>query len=194
LSRCSASRTALPTDDKWTFEIKFDGDRCIGMKRGKEVTLFSRNRNVLSKRFPRVVEAVASLGGDFVLDGELVAFDPQGRPSFQLLQNNLSRFIEKRPWSYISPLEGDSKDHHRAFLSEAAMITKTKVWRAAKLLACGRHSHARKKTPLWEASSPSAELLNGERRHTAFIIEVDGTAGKQTCPPRNTSDRKDEPE
>ena len=55
--------------------------------------LFSRNEKVLNKRFPKVVEALSSLGGDFVLDGELVAIDPQGRPSFQLLQNNLSRAL-----------------------------------------------------------------------------------------------------
>ena len=55
--------------------------------------MFSRNEKVLNKRFPKVVDALASLGGDFVLDGELVAFDPQGRPSFQLLQNNLSRAL-----------------------------------------------------------------------------------------------------
>ena len=85
--------TALPANEKWTFEIKFDGYRCIAVKRGREVTLFSRNEKVLNKRFPKVVEALASLGGDFVLDGELIAFDPQGRPSFQLLQNNLSRAL-----------------------------------------------------------------------------------------------------
>ena len=39
------------------------------------------------------VEALASLGGDFVLDGELVAIDPQGKPSFQLLQSDLSQSI-----------------------------------------------------------------------------------------------------
>jgi bifunctional non-homologous end joining protein LigD len=46
---------------------------------------------VLNKRFQKVAQALTSLAGDFVLDGELVAFDHQGRPSFQLLQNNLSR-------------------------------------------------------------------------------------------------------
>jgi bifunctional non-homologous end joining protein LigD len=85
--------TALPGDEKWTFEIKFDGYRCIAVKRGTAITLFSRNEKVLNKRFPKVVDALASLGSDFVLDGELVAFDPQGRPSFQLLQNNQSRAL-----------------------------------------------------------------------------------------------------
>ena len=58
------------------------------MKRGSAVTLFSRNEKVLNERFPKVVDALGSLEGDFVVDGELVAMDPQGRPSFQLLQNN----------------------------------------------------------------------------------------------------------
>jgi ATP-dependent DNA ligase len=53
------------------------------MQRGSEVTLFSRNRKILSKRFPRTGDAIAKLKGDFV---QLVAFDMQGRLSFQLLQ------------------------------------------------------------------------------------------------------------
>ena len=85
--------TALPAGEKWTFEIKFDGYRCIAVKRGREVTLFSRNQKVLNRRFPVIVDVLASLAGDFVFDGELVALDPQGRPSFQLLQNNLSRSL-----------------------------------------------------------------------------------------------------
>jgi len=85
--------TALPTDEKWTFEFKFDGYRCIAVKRGREIALFFAQWEVLNKRFLKVVEALALLEGDFVLDGELVAFAPQGRPSFQLLQNNLSRSL-----------------------------------------------------------------------------------------------------
>ena len=85
--------TALPAGEQWTFEIKFDGYRCIAVKCAREATLFSRHKKVLNKRFPFVVEALASLGGDFVLDGELVAIDPQGKSSFQLLQSNLSQSI-----------------------------------------------------------------------------------------------------
>ena len=84
---------ALPPNGKWTFEIKFDGYRCIAAKVRQEVTLFSRHKKVLNKRFPGVVDALASLDSDFVLDGELVALDSKGRPSFQTLQNNLSRTL-----------------------------------------------------------------------------------------------------
>jgi ATP-dependent DNA ligase len=48
---------------------------------------------VLNKRFPDVAQALASIGGDFVLDGELVALDFQGRPSFQMLQVTTSQSI-----------------------------------------------------------------------------------------------------
>ena len=85
--------TALPAGEKWTFEIKLDGYRCIAVKRGREVTLFSRHEKVLNRRFPGVVEALALLQGDFVLDGELVALDSQGRPSFQLLQTSISQSL-----------------------------------------------------------------------------------------------------
>jgi bifunctional non-homologous end joining protein LigD len=85
--------TTLPAGERWTFEIKFDGYRCIAVKREREATLSSRHKKVLNKRFPGVVEALVSLKGDFVLDGELVALDSQGKPSFQLLQDSLSQAV-----------------------------------------------------------------------------------------------------
>ncbi len=82
--------TDLPENENWRFEIKFDGYRCISVKKGPEVTLFSRNKNVLNDRFPDVVDGLRLIDGDFVLDGEIVALDAEGRPSFQLLQNHRS--------------------------------------------------------------------------------------------------------
>jgi bifunctional non-homologous end joining protein LigD len=87
------SVTALPAGEKWTFEIKLYGYRCIVVRRGKEVTLFSRHEKVLNRRFLGVVQALSPLDGDFVLDGELVALDSQAIPSYQLLQGAFSQTL-----------------------------------------------------------------------------------------------------
>jgi bifunctional non-homologous end joining protein LigD len=80
-----------PAGDEWSFEIKFDGYRCLAVKVGNKVTLFSRNENKLNERFPAVAEALGAVVGDFAIDGEVVALDSKGRPSFQFLQNSGSR-------------------------------------------------------------------------------------------------------
>jgi ATP-dependent DNA ligase len=50
-------------------------------------TLYSRRQNVLNQRFPNIAIALKDLPDDTVVDGELVALDPYGRPDFNLLQN-----------------------------------------------------------------------------------------------------------
>ncbi|MGZ5537539.1 MAG: non-homologous end-joining DNA ligase [Chthoniobacterales bacterium] len=83
--------TSLPNESNWTFEIKFDGYRCLALKNDDEVKLVSRNEKLLNARFPNVVRALAEVPGDFAIDGEIVALDEEGRPSFQILQNNVSK-------------------------------------------------------------------------------------------------------
>ena len=76
-----------PTTGDWIYELKFDGIRLIVVKRSGTVSLFSRNQNELSKRFPEIVEAIRALpASECVIDGEVVAVDEAGRSSFQLLQ------------------------------------------------------------------------------------------------------------
>jgi bifunctional non-homologous end joining protein LigD len=76
-----------PVAGDWIYELKFDGIRLIAVKTGKTVSLLSRNKNELAGRFPEIVEAVKNLPArEFVIDGEVVALDEEGRSSFQLLQ------------------------------------------------------------------------------------------------------------
>lgn len=75
-----------PKHGDWLYELKFDGYRALALKGGDEVQLLSRNKKNFADRFPEIAEAVGSLRGSFALDGEIVALDEEGRPSFQLLQ------------------------------------------------------------------------------------------------------------
>ena len=76
-----------PATGDWIYELKFDGIRLIAIKGHQKVSLLSRNQNDLSARFPEIVDAVKNLpANEFVVDGEVVAIDEEGRSSFQLLQ------------------------------------------------------------------------------------------------------------
>ncbi|MGV3658846.1 MAG: hypothetical protein ACO1TE_01640 [Prosthecobacter sp.] len=79
----------LPEGPEWIFEIKWDGYRCEAVKNaGSTVALYSRNEKRLNDRFPALAAAFAEISGSWVPDGEVVAIDRNGRPSFQLLQNS----------------------------------------------------------------------------------------------------------
>ena len=78
----------LPEGREWIYEIKFDGYRAEAVRNGKNFDLISRNAKTLKQKYPEVVESLESLTDkDCVIDGEVVALDEKGVPSFQLLQN-----------------------------------------------------------------------------------------------------------
>src|ERR1700730_8713634 len=72
---------------EFLYEIKLDGYRAIAFRSGGKVHLRSRNNKDFAGRYPGVVEALGALPDDTVVDGEVVALDEEGRPSFNILQN-----------------------------------------------------------------------------------------------------------
>lgn len=77
----------LPQGDSWTYQLKLDGYRAVAFKTGRKLHLRSRNNKDFSTRYPSVVRGLAKLPDATVIDGEVVAFDEEGRPSFNALQN-----------------------------------------------------------------------------------------------------------
>src|SRR5260221_140414 len=77
----------LPEGPQWTYEVKLDGYRVIGVKTSRDTILYSRNRKNFNKRYPYIAEALAELPPETVVDGEVVALDDSGRPDFHALQH-----------------------------------------------------------------------------------------------------------
>jgi bifunctional non-homologous end joining protein LigD len=75
--------------DRWLFEIKFDGERCLVFRRDGDVSLFSRNQKQLNEKYPELVSAFEEQKvGSFIADGEIVSFDG-GIASFAKLQQRM---------------------------------------------------------------------------------------------------------
>ncbi len=108
------------SDPAWLYEIKYDGVRVLADRRGERVTLYGRSGQDTTGRYPEVARALRVLPIDrFVIDGEIVALDDAGRPSFQRLQRRMHltsesqvrRLSESEPVVYmifdLVALDGD---------------------------------------------------------------------------------------
>ncbi|CAN5479844.1 ATP-dependent DNA ligase [soil metagenome] len=108
------SRKALPEGEQWAYEPKWDGFRALVFVDGEEVYVQSRGGKPLLRYFPELVMP----RGTYVLDGELVILDDDGKEDFEALGNR------------IHPAESRIK-----MLAEKTPV----IFRAFDLLAVGNH-------------------------------------------------------
>jgi bifunctional non-homologous end joining protein LigD len=88
ITPCLPTKTdKLPSGDLWLHEIKYDGFRVIARKDGDRLRLYSRPGNDMTRRFPLIVDALARLRSrSCIIDGEAVACDENGLPSFERIR------------------------------------------------------------------------------------------------------------
>src|SRR5262249_35578518 len=111
-----APMLATLTDERfsregWLFEEKYDGERCLVFRRGRELSLYSRNRKRLNEKYPELVEALLHQDAtNFIVDGEIVAFKGE-ITSFAQLQQRMGaqhpspELIRRVPvWLYLFDL------------------------------------------------------------------------------------------
>lgn len=86
----------LPTPDHaWGFEFKWDGIRAVAYVDGGRVRLQSRTGEDITPRYPEIHPMGRALGSrEVILDGELVALDDNGRPSFEQIQQRMGLTAE----------------------------------------------------------------------------------------------------
>src|SRR3954470_1343608 len=105
LPQLAKSAKALPSGDKWSYEPKWDGLRSIAFIDGDAVSLQSRNGKPLTRYFPELKFPA----GRYILDGEIVLFDAQGRQDFDALgqrihpaKSRIDMLAEETPTRYIA--------------------------------------------------------------------------------------------
>ena len=84
-----ATAVDAPFDDpRWLFEVKWDGYRSLCYVEGERIRFLSRNQLDLGEKFPDLMAARPEIAAQTaVIDGEILALNPEGKPEFQLLQN-----------------------------------------------------------------------------------------------------------
>lgn len=101
--------TMPPDESRWGFEVKWDGIRAIARSEPGRLRFITRNGNDVSAAYPELRALNRALGShSAMLDGEIVAFDDDGRPSFQALQSRMHvrgesavrRLAAERPVTY----------------------------------------------------------------------------------------------
>jgi ATP-dependent DNA ligase len=113
------SRKVLPEGDEWAYEPKYDGFRALAFMDGGELYLQSRGAKPLRRYFPELVFPE----GRYVMDGELVILDDEGREVFDHLQARLHP-AESR----VKMLAEQTPALYRAF--DLLAVDKTKLMKA----------------------------------------------------------------
>ncbi|MGH2490498.1 MAG: non-homologous end-joining DNA ligase [Candidatus Limnocylindria bacterium] len=107
------------TGPEWVYEEKYDGIRALAYRDGDRVRLLSRTGQDLTPGFPAIVDALRELPDrDFVLDGELVVFDPRGVSRFQLLQRRGVQPRTRTIYAVFDCLRSQGRDLLRRPLEE----------------------------------------------------------------------------
>ena len=126
-------------DDRWAHEVKWDGVRAICHSEPGRLRLFSRNLNEITARYPELSRLNRALSHHrAILDGEVVAFDAEGRPDFGALQQRMHltseaqvrRLAKSAPVTYVlfdllwldgHSLTGEPYEERRARLRELGL-------------------------------------------------------------------------
>jgi ATP-dependent DNA ligase len=155
----------------WASELKLDGFRAVAFKTSGRVYLRSRNDKDFNARYPAVVQALVAMSDETVIDGEIVAFDAAGRPSFSALQNGTTASLI---YYAFDAMIIAGKDVMNEPLSVRCSLLQEDV--LAKL------SEPIRESPVWEASL--TDLISSVKTHG-----LEGLVGKRRDSRYETGER-----
>jgi bifunctional non-homologous end joining protein LigD len=129
----AVSAATLPAGPDWSYEVKWDGYRAQIVKRGPMVSLASRNLKDITRQFPGICEAAVRVRAkDALIDGEIVALDADGRPSFQALHHASTEGLALVFYAF-DLLHLDGRDLSRLPLDERRAALKKTLGRSGLL-------------------------------------------------------------
>ena len=108
----------------WVFERKYDGIRCIVVKKESKVSLFSRNKLNLTRQFPEIVQDLSKQRGSFIADGEIIA-DSFYHLLKRIRSKNSIKFKSKISLQLFDIINNNGKNlKHMPFLERKRILRK----------------------------------------------------------------------
>lgn len=171
-----------PEGPEWIHEQKFDGYRILADKHGDRVTLLSRRMNDWTSQFPTVVAAVKKLPCErALLDGEVAAVMPDGRTSFQALQNAFSGSQASLHYFVFDLLRLDEDDLKNLPLLERKARLHALLGKNAGVLRYSDHVEGSGKRFFQLACKQGLEGIVSKRRDSKYTGGRGGSWVKTKC-------------
>lgn len=166
-----AQLSDLPPFDgpDWIFEIKWDGYRAIAEISPSGNKFYSRNGLTFDKAYPKVFEALKSIGRQAVIDGEIVVFDETGKPNFQKLQNYKSNDNYLIQYYVFDILSLDGKRLTNLSLIERKETLKKILPKSEIILYCD-HVDTQGKALFQEMKKMKLEGMIAKRKSSKYYI------------------------
>jgi len=137
----------IPSGKDWIYEIKYDGYRIVSFVENKKVKMLTRNGNDYTNKLNEIVESLKTLDySSFVLDGEIVCFDKNGKSDFSLLQNSLKTNQNNLYYCIFDLLAFNGEDLRELPLIERKQKLERLLFRAEKNLIYSSHTTKGKET------------------------------------------------
>ncbi len=101
----------VPKGNEWLFEIKYDGYRIVSFVENGKVKMLSRNNVDYTKKFNNIAQHLKKINqSSFVVDGEVVVFDKNGKSDFGLLQESIKKDSSSLYYCIFDLLSLNGKD------------------------------------------------------------------------------------
>lgn len=175
-------KEAPPEGRQWIHEIKYDGYRIVAAVAGDEVCLYTRTGLDWTHKFKPIASALAGLGIQALIDGEVVVFKETGPSSFSDLQQALSAGRDSA-LSYVAfdLLIHDGEDLRRLPLMERKRRLRQMLGKAAAPLSFGDHIAGDSDKVLSEACRLGVEGLVSKERKSPYVSRRALTWIKSKC-------------
>lgn len=174
----------IPKDDKWIYEIKYDGYRIASYIEDNKAHLITRNGKDFTKYFKSIAHSLKKLanGRAMILDGEAVIIDAKGRTDFQTLQNHIKKpDNQELTYAVFDILALDGEDLRGRKLIERKSILENLMIDAPGNLYYSKHIEGRGKELFESACEFDLEGIIGKKINSLYSGTRNGDWIKLKC-------------